>query len=384
MGLHPAEGKTDGTLEQVEAESDEKARTKINLSISPTCYVHVRRCTKAKETWDSLVKAFEDTGLIRRFGLLKELFSLRLQDFGKMDEYVNKVMSLTVELSDIGYPLGDDLTASIMLIGLPRSYEPLIMTLAGSGVKVTSDLVKNKLMHEIRTENEFSDKAVLYSAKPWAPRNNYNSAPKQKKKFVFRCFRCHEEGDKSSECPKRGGSTQKPAGKSWNMFSAMAANIEQRAWLLDSGATATMTRHNDRLQNRSTCAASEVTLANGGVTKSGDIGEVEVRLKGSSSNRMITDVIHVPNLATNLVSVSKLASKGLLWVFGADGAHMYSERDFQVKGEVLATATQKQGLYFLNVETYIVPETILSEKTKDRKGTLDNPKVNLCLSSHLA
>jgi hypothetical protein len=56
-----------------------KAKSKINLSLDPTLYVHVEECETAKEAWDNLAAVFNDSGLTRRISLLKTLITTRLE-----------------------------------------------------------------------------------------------------------------------------------------------------------------------------------------------------------------------------------------------------------------------------------------------------------------
>ncbi|XP_047512605.1 uncharacterized protein LOC125054641 [Pieris napi] len=45
---------------------DTKARSKIVLLVDPMNYVHIQDATTAKEVWDNLRKAFDDSGLLRK------------------------------------------------------------------------------------------------------------------------------------------------------------------------------------------------------------------------------------------------------------------------------------------------------------------------------
>ena len=55
--LEPAAGAT------VDGKKDTKAKAKIILSIDPLNYPHVESAKTAREAWNNLKQAFEDTGL---------------------------------------------------------------------------------------------------------------------------------------------------------------------------------------------------------------------------------------------------------------------------------------------------------------------------------
>ncbi|KAG5860727.1 hypothetical protein JTB14_016897 [Gonioctena quinquepunctata] len=70
----------------------------------------------AKEAWDNLAAAFQDSGLTRRVGLLRTLITVTLE----------KTIGLTVS---------DEWIGTTLLAGLPKSYKPMIMGIENSGVK---------------------------------------------------------------------------------------------------------------------------------------------------------------------------------------------------------------------------------------------------------
>jgi hypothetical protein len=54
----------------------------------------------------------------------------------------------------------------------------------------------------------------------------------------------------------------------------------------------------------------------------------------------------------NLLSVSKLSERGHTTIFSPDGCHIYRNASVKVKGEFVASATEENGMYSLNCETY--------------------------------
>lgn len=62
----------------VEPAKDLRAKAKLILLIEPQNYVHIQDCTSAKQVWENLEKAFNDNGLTRRVGLLRDLVNTTL------------------------------------------------------------------------------------------------------------------------------------------------------------------------------------------------------------------------------------------------------------------------------------------------------------------
>jgi len=65
-----------------------------------------------------------------------------------MEGYVNHVTGLSEQLSAMGAPLEEEHLGVIFVQGLPDSYEPMIMVLENSAVKVTGDLVRQRLLQD--------------------------------------------------------------------------------------------------------------------------------------------------------------------------------------------------------------------------------------------
>ncbi len=58
---------------ETDAAKLKKAKAKITLTVDPDLYVHIQQCKSAKEIWETFQKMFDDSGLSRRIGLLRDL-----------------------------------------------------------------------------------------------------------------------------------------------------------------------------------------------------------------------------------------------------------------------------------------------------------------------
>lgn len=56
-----------------------KAKGILILSVESSIYVHVETCKSAYDVWTTLQKLFDDSGLSRKVGLLRNLISTRLE-----------------------------------------------------------------------------------------------------------------------------------------------------------------------------------------------------------------------------------------------------------------------------------------------------------------
>lgn len=125
--------------ESKEKKKDVKAKSKIILFIEPVNFVHVKNAKTAKEAWENLKLAFEDSGLTRKVGLLRILITTRLKDCSSIEDYVNTIINTAHKLSGIGLVVTDEWIGALLLAGLPETYQPMIMGIETSGNAITGD-----------------------------------------------------------------------------------------------------------------------------------------------------------------------------------------------------------------------------------------------------
>jgi hypothetical protein len=131
----------------VDRKHNSRVLSKIGLLMQPQCLVHLQGAETTKAAWEALQSAFEDKGVNRRCTLLGK-FSIKLKHYTSMDSYVTQVLSTAQEIATIGKRLDDDLIAILLLQGLTSDYKPMRMAMENSGVELTTDYVKTKLLQE--------------------------------------------------------------------------------------------------------------------------------------------------------------------------------------------------------------------------------------------
>lgn len=132
------------------SENDEsknaKARAKLILTIDSSLYVHIRETSSPKELWDKLKSLFDDSGFTRRISLLRNLISLRLENCESMSSYVTQLVETAQKLRNTGFNIDEEWIGSLLLAGLPEKFSPMIMAIEHSGLSITTDSIKSKLL----------------------------------------------------------------------------------------------------------------------------------------------------------------------------------------------------------------------------------------------
>ena len=129
-----------------------------------------------------------------------------------------------------------------------------------------------------------------------------------------------------------------------------SCNSPMNDWIVDSGATCHMC-NDDKLfvELRSLKKPLEVTLGDGCAVEATGQGTVVLEMastSGKTSRCKLHEVLYVPDLSCNLLSVSKAAEAGKVVEFDE-----VSCRILDANRKLITAATRKGNLYYLNCLT---------------------------------
>ena len=134
------------------------------------------------------------------------------------------------------------------------------------------------------------------------------------------------------------------------MMSANVPKIVENVWYVDSGASNHMTSHGEWFKEMQ-------TLENPGYVETGDdtahpiahMGNVPLSLDDGKV-KYLADVLHVPNITKNLVSVGQMVEQGLQVRFNTDGLYV---EEYKEHGKLVAQGKKIGRMFTLDVN---VPE----------------------------
>lgn len=330
--------------QEIDKKRDTKARSKIILLVDPVNYIHIQESSTAKEVWNNLSRAFDDSGLTRRVGLLRDLCNTTLAGCSNVEEYVSKIMTTAHKLRNIGFHVDDEWLGTLLLSGLPESYKPMIIAIESSGMKISSDSIKSKILQDVK-QNE-SDLTAFASSQKFHNKNkSFSKGP--------RCYTCNKYGHKSPECKSKPNKYQKNKESKQNQSSYAAVFIASSGysddWYIDSGASVHMTKHKNLFIEETTPDIKTIKVANNKslpVQSSGKISLCVDNERGQQNEILFTNVLYVPELATNLLSVSQIIKNGGQVKFNKDGCIILN-----TKNVLVATASLINNMYRLNMST---------------------------------
>lgn len=354
-GSQAGEGTVTATEMAAWLEKDGDARHAIGMAVENDQLVHICRKTTAKEMWDTLLGIHEVESMNTMMTVMRKMCSQKLPEDGNLPEHLKELTAMhnRLEVADEG--LKPRQFVAVMLSSLPMSYGTLINVIEGyPKEQITVDFVKSKLRDEWRRRQECQEfqsgpsdeKALKVSAK--SDSGGKPKAADLKKKSVL-CHFCQEEGHFIRDCPlmakmkevlKSEGSAKvnlvaEVRSDKEVCLMAMAA-CESNRWYLDSGATSHMTSDKSVLSNWSSAKQPEICLADGtkivcSGTGSGKL--VSVADNGDRVKVTLNDIIHVPSLAGNLLSVSKICDLGFEVLFHRGGCKILRGQEAILVGE---------------------------------------------------
>ncbi|CAG9134816.1 unnamed protein product [Plutella xylostella] len=324
--------------------NDAKAKAKIILTIDPSLYVHIKGEETAMKLWTKLKRLFDDNGFTRRISLLRNLISIRRENCENMSQYVTSILETSQRLNNAGFKISDEWIGSLLLAGLPEKFEPMIMAVEHSGLELTADAIKTKLL-DMEDGSEVCSGSMrnAFATKGTQKKRSHQMSVSNAKSNV-KCYKCKQFGHFMNKCTENI-----PKKKESNAFSAvfLSGSFSQTDWYVDSGASSHLTSRKDWLSNTTKQQVDEIIIADKSSIPVQGCGDVQITtvVGDTEYDIPVTEVLYVPDLATNLLSVSQLMKKGNKVTFEDNYCYIYNQRS-----ELVATADLADGVYKLKIK----------------------------------
>ena len=279
-----------------------------------------------------------------------------------MQDFAGRIRDLAFQLDGAEARISEAEVILKLLEGVLPKYSVLVTVLeAQSGVLKFEEVVA-KLQHEELRRHTTEDKREN------AYLGNHQASKHQGKKQAkqIKCFHCGKLGHMKKDCYgfKRQQQHQEQKGKGSGGYdvpkdphSSAAASKNfafqtttrghlpaDQTWYVDSGATKHMCSNQDAFSKLMLITPEPVYMGNNAIVEAVGVGEVPVTMvvEGEELKGHLTNVLYVPELATNLVSVKQIVAKGMQVNFAKNRCNIIS-----AEGKVLGKAQLDGKLYKL-------------------------------------
>ncbi|CAF4918661.1 unnamed protein product [Pieris macdunnoughi] len=327
---------------------DQKAKAKLVMTIDSSLYVHIKSEKTVLSVWKKLKSLFDDSGFTRSISLLRNLISIRLENSESMTAYVTQLIDTAQKLRGTGFEINEEWIESLLLAGLSDKFSPMIMAIEHSGLAISADVIKTKLLDMSDNVGSSESESAFLSSKGWqhSKRNKVGRTVETSSRPVkqIKCYRCKQTGHYKNQCPQIKE-------KQVNAFSAVFLNgsFDKREWYIDSGASSHIMISQENINNVShNLTTKEIIVANKTtmpVLCSGDT-QITTVVNNKEYDIVVKDVLCIPNVTTNLLSVSQLIKHGNKVSFQRECCYIRNQQN-----ELIGIAQLVNGVYKLNTRS---------------------------------
>ena len=428
LGTMPPAIAADATKAQEWETRDERVLGDLTLSISTPLRALVRGVGTAKAAWDKILAVYETKLASNILHLRKEYYQCRMEDVtakDAMQTHINRMRNLIDRLACVGTVITAEDAGVQLYLSLPDPYSNISAALSIKPIsELTFDMVASVLLQEERRLQGLASATPSATAKAESALAAGLSPAGNSKPPVTvprpRCSYCKKSGHTEGVCYKKHGypvghplhvpdqdpratfactvfivhderrtvtttatppvsdtvavaSTVPPSPTSAPL--ALSTQPATSEWLVDSGASQHICASADWYATYQPVSDKSVIVANGQripAVGRGDI-HVDIQINGRSESGTFRDVLYVPGMAYNLLSVTRMTEAGLNVAFRGKDCIIRSK-----DGRVIGRATRKVGttsMYALHIRphagvaqvtvaNFAVEETVTDTETK--------------------
>jgi hypothetical protein len=350
----------DPTLLAAYTKKSIKAKRIIFDAIKDHLIPHMTGKTNAYEMWESLTKLYQSTNENRKMVLREKLKNIKMTKAENVVTYLTRLTQVRDELGAVGEAIAGNELLRTTLNGVTKQWAVFV-----EGIVARENLSKWERLWDDFVQEETRRGYVHGSSSTGNDEENVALATNNKKKFKkgpkggnkpknegkkdmskVKCFACHKFG----QCPNKKKQTttstevEEFSTKFDKEFSLVVCLFTRAThssvWYIDSGASRHMTYVREHLTNLTQFGDLEVVLGDDRVVKAVGSGTISFQ-RESLPPMLLRDVLYVPGLKKNLISVSTIEERGYEVLFRDGQVLLFPKGSSIASAKVIGTRHEK-------------------------------------------
>eukprot|EP00253_Pinus_taeda_P011136 PITA_11136 len=244
-----------------------------------------------------------------------------MKDGDSVIENLNAFNTMVSQLASVDIKISDEDKCISLLCSLPDSWDSLVIAIGSHATTLQFDeIVSSLLMEEMRQKNMESQNG------------HYKRDCKSK---------ALDKGKGSNDAPSAKAKNTSDEGEDVYLGSS-STHVDHEAWLIESGASFHFTPHREWFCKYEKYDGGDVFLWDDRKARIVGGRKVKLKLQGGKV-RALPGVLHIPALARNLISVSKLDDAGVKIEFEKDTYKMVQGALVLMQGVQIGSLYKLQG-----------------------------------------
>lgn len=351
-----------------EATQLQKALAVISLNVDDDQLIHVQNAANGRDAWLNLRVVHQRSTIGSKIRLLSRLFRTRMGPGESMQTHLNKMNEIISQLNAISADaIDEEVAVCAIMQSVHDDYDTIITAMeAWPDERLTLGNVMALLIEEYdrKVEKEVHETAfaVTMGGRP-------------QKRRTFMCYWCDGVGHLKRDCilfkkyleelQHAPESTKSTTSNNLNKNKESARLARMNKWysdfVFDSGASSHVCNDKSKLSDFTDSDSREIFLADGNSVTSEGVGSIVLTVYPRSENPMkvtLHEVLFVPEMEENLISVHKLNEKGFDVLFSSDDCYL-------VKGVTkILVGCYEHGLYRLFMKPTEQARTVMDQKAR--------------------
>nr|KYP71345.1 Signal peptidase complex catalytic subunit SEC11C [Cajanus cajan] len=305
-------------------QKNSKALFILQQVVTDTIFPRIMGATTSKEAWNTLQEEFEGSEKIRAVKLqtLRHNFELlNMEESETVKDYYSKIKEIINQMRAYGENILDKKIVEKILISVPCKYDPIVTTIEQT--KDLSTLSETELMGNY--QNEYPPCSICKRTNHAEKDGRYCGKPQ--------CRHCNKVGHVEKYCRNKNkhqsNFNEEKDGERHLFYASQDFNSEtSESWYLDSGCSNHMAKDASIFKDIDESVKVKVRMGNDTVVESKGKGTIMVETK--KGTRLIIDVLLVPNLKENLLSIGQMMEKGYTLHFEGDTCKIYDDKKLEI------------------------------------------------------